>query len=114
MATDYHVVTLPGKTKLPVRDYFLRDGRNFSVDGDITSDMVVFDGKTDVKLNSTIGNGKVTLEKVNDSAKAADKDSIVSGDPRLVTAGAVADYVDAGIGHISRVPEDKIDSLFGY
>ena len=33
MAADYHVVTLPNKGKVPVRDYYLRDGKNFSATG---------------------------------------------------------------------------------
>lgn len=89
MATDYHVVTLPNKTKVPVRDHFLRDGRRFSVSGDLESNQINFDGSTDVNLVSTIGNGKVTLEKINESAIADDLSDVQPSDSRLTTAGAV-------------------------
>lgn len=112
MATDYHVVTLPNKTRVPVRDHFLRDGRTFSIDGDVTAVGITFDGSDDVGLVSNIGVGKVTLEKVNQSAKASSETDIVTGDGRLATAGAVADYVTSGMSNIVPVPFSKIDSLF--
>ena len=66
MATDYHVVTLPNKTKVPVRDYYLREGRRFSVSGDLESNQINFDGSTDVNLVSTIRNGKVPIRELDD------------------------------------------------
>ena len=54
MATDYHVVTLPNKTKVPVRDHCLRDGRTFSITGEVKASGVVFDGSGNVELHATL------------------------------------------------------------
>ena len=51
---DYHVVTLPSKNKVPVRDFYLRDGRTFSITGEVKASGVVFDGKGNVELHATI------------------------------------------------------------
>jgi len=113
MATDYHVVTLPNKTRVPVRDHFLRDGKTFSMDGDVTAVGVTFDGMDDVELVSTIGDGKVTLAKVNRDAKTSSEADIHTGNPQLATAGDVADHVSSAINSIGRVSDEDIDALFG-
>ena len=105
---DYHVVTLPNKSKVPVRDYYLRHGRDFSLspDGDVSAPAVTFDGKQDVPLVATIGNGKVTLPKISPDAIADDLEGVDPEDPRLASAGAVAAEVD----ELNR----KIDEKGGY
>ena len=53
--TEYHQVQLPERgKKIPVRDHFLRDGRTFSITGEVKATGVVFDGKGDVELHATI------------------------------------------------------------
>ncbi len=112
MATDYHVVTLPNKSKVPVRDHFLRDGREFSVTGDVSADAVVFDGTDNVTLEVTIGAKKVTLEKLADDAICHDMGPITPGDNRLVTSGAVAEAIAEA--EPVPLPHEKIDRLFDF
>jgi hypothetical protein len=54
MATEYHVVTLPNKSKVPVRDHYLREGRPFSITGEVKAEGVIFDGTEGVELHATI------------------------------------------------------------
>lgn len=112
MATDYHVVTLPNKTKVPVRDHFLRDGRDFSMTGDVSAAKVKFNGAGDVILEATIGKKKVTLEKLADDAVCHDMGPVTPGDNRLVTSGAVAEAIAEA--EPIPLPHEKIDMLFDF
>lgn len=112
MAIEYHVVTLPNKSKVPVRDHFLRDGREFSVDGDITASPVSFDGTGDVALTAEIKDQAVTMEKLADGIICHDMGPVVPGDNRLVTSGAVAEAIAEA--EPVPLPHEKIDLLFDF
>lgn len=100
----YRTVTLPDKRKVPVRDYYLDKGRKFSVQGDVSSPEVMFDGKGNVTMRTTIGSKAVKLNNISPDAIATE---VTQGDNRLVTAGAVAAATDIG-----SIPLDVIDSMF--
>ena len=110
MATDYHVVTLPNKTKVPVRDHFLRDGRKFSVDGDVLATAVKFDGSGDVKLNAKLADGVVQVTNINSNSVANNISQSSTTDNRLVSAGAVVQELEK----IRPLPWEKIDELFDW
>lgn len=109
MATDYHVVTLPNKTKVPVRDHFLRDGRKFSVDGDVLASAVRFDGSDDVKLSAKLADGVIQVTNINQSSVANNISHSSTTDNRLVSAGAVVQELEK----IVPLSDQEIDSIFG-
>jgi hypothetical protein len=107
MATEYHVVTLPNKSKVPVRDHFLRDGHTFSATGDVLASGVVFDGTGDVQLDLSIGEKVIQVNNISDDAIAESVDEVSPEDKRLVSAGAVV----KGLDNIQPVPEDSIHEI---
>ena len=107
MATEYHVVTLPNKSKVPVRDHFLRDGHTFSATGDVLASGVVFDGTGDVQLDLAIGEKVIRVNNISDDAIADSVDDVSPEDRRLVSAGAVV----KGLDNIQPVPEEDIHEV---
>ena len=107
MATEYHVVTLPNKNKVPVRDHFLRDGRSFSATGDVLAAGVSFDGTGDVQLDMSIGEGVIQVHHIDGDAIADDLEQVQPSDGRLVSAGAVV----KGLDNIQPVPDSDIHPI---
>ena len=107
MDTEYHVVTLPNKSKVPVRDHFLRDGHTFSATGDVLASGVVFDGTGDVQLDLAIGEKVIRVSNISDDAIAESVDDVSPEDRRLVSAGAVV----KGLDNIQPVPEEDIHEV---
>lgn len=97
MPTDYHVITLPNKAKVPVRDHFLRDGRKFSASGDVSANGVTFDGTGDVNLALRIGEGKVRLDNISPDAKA---DTPNDSPEKLATVKAVTAAIESSKRHV--------------
>jgi hypothetical protein len=110
MATDYHVVTLPNKTKVPVRDHFLRDGRKFSLDGDVISEPIAFDGTSDIVLNAKIAKESITVQDISSTSIATNITNVQPTDERLVSAGAVVQELEK----IQPLSNEEIDSIFGW
>lgn len=110
MATEYHVVTLPNKTKVPVRDHFLRDGRSFSIDGEVVSDPVSFDGTGDIVMNAHIAKDSITVQEINHNSIANNISHSTTTDNRLVSAGAVVQELEK----IQPLSNEEIDSIFGW
>lgn len=94
MPTEYHVITLPNKEKVPVRDHFLRDGHSFSATGDVLASGVNFDGTGDVQLDMSIGEGVIQVHHIDGEAIADDLEQVQPSDERLVSAGAVVKGLD--------------------
>ena len=110
MATEYHVVTLPNKSKVPVRDHFLRDGRGFSATGDVLASEVRFDGTGDVQLDMKLGDGVIQVNNISNTSIASDISEASTTDGRLVSAGAVVVELEK----IRPLPWEKIDTLFDW
>lgn len=110
MAADYHVVTLPNKGKVPVRDYYLRDGKNFSASGDVLATAVKFDGTGDVVLNTKLADGVIQVTNISSNSVANNISHSTTTDNRLVSAGAVVQELEK----IRPMPDETIDTLFDW
>lgn len=110
MATEYHVVTLPNKGKVPVRDHYLREGRKFSLDGDVVSEKVSFDGTGNVVLNTKIAKESITVQDISSTSIATNITHVQPSDERLVSAGAVVQELEK----IRPMPDETIDTLFDW
>lgn len=110
MATEYHVVTLPNKGKVPVRDHYLREGRKFSIDGDVVSDKVRFDGTGDIVLNTRIAKESITVQDISSTSIATNITHVQPTDERLVSAGAVVQELEK----IVPLSDEEIDSIFDF
>ena len=110
MATEYHVVTLPNKGKVPVRDHYLRDGRTFSATGDVLASEVRFDGTGNVQLNTKLADGVIQVNNISNTSIANNISQSSSTDNRLVSAGAVVQELEK----IQPLPWETIDTLFDW
>lgn len=110
MATEYHVVTLPNKGKVPVRDHYLRDGRTFSAKGDVLASEVRFDGTGNVQLNTKLADGVIQVSNISSTSIANNISQVSTTDNRLVSAGAVVRELEK----IKPLPWEKIDTLFDW
>lgn len=108
MAADYHVVTLPNKGKVPVRDYYLRDGKNFSATGDVLATAVRFDGTGDVVLETKLADGVIQVTNISSSSVANNISQSTPTDDRLVSAGAVVQELEK----IRPLTDSEIDDIF--
>lgn len=109
MAAEYHVITLPNKGKVPVRDHFLRDGRKFSAKGDVLASEVRFDGTGDVQLDMRLADGVIQVTNINSNSVANNISHSSTTDNRLVSAGAVVQELEK----IVPLSDQEIDSIFG-
>lgn len=106
----YDHMSLPGKGPVYFRDAKLREGRKFSMDGDVTSEPVSFDGTGDIVLVAKIAKESITVQDISSTSIATNITHVQPTDERLVSAGAVVQELEK----IQPLTNEEIDSIFGW